>query len=232
MGIVNRIKSIFNANMNASLDKLEDPSKMVDQYIRDAETALGEVKAKVADAVAIAEKAGKKVAGHKALIEEIRAYATEALNRGNEDDVEKFITKKVLLEEQLASYEAAKTTADANVVEVRRIHDELQETLSEYKGKRDIIRSKADVLKIKEQMVNVTTLSGRANSAFGNFARMEERLDEQLIKVNVMEELSKPVDALVDTKAKYDIQKQDKRIADAIAAFKAEQGAGLVPAEA
>lgn len=232
MGIINRIKSIFKANVNASLDKMEDPEKMVDQYLRDAEEALGTVKAKAADAAVIAEKAKKKVAGHKALIEEVEAYATAALNAGNEEDIEKFITKKVYLEEQLATYEAAQVVADTNLTEVRRMHDELQATFEDYKNKREIIRSKADVLKIKVQLVGVATLSDKTNTAFGNFARLEERLDEQLVRMNAIEELTKPTDVLADAKAKYDIQAKDTKISDAIAAFKAGKGICATPAKA
>lgn len=232
MGIINRIKSIFKANVNASLDKMEDPEKMVDQYLRDAEEALGTVKAKAADAAVIAEKAKKKVAGHKALIEEVESYATAALNAGNEEDIEKFITKKVYLEEQLATYEAAQVVADTNLTEVRRMHDELQATFEDYKNKREIIRSKADVLKIKVQLVGVATLSDKTNTAFGNFARLEERLDEQLVRMNAIEELTKPTDVLADAKAKYDIQAKDTKISDAIAAFKAGKGICATPAKA
>ena len=44
-GILSRFKTIMEANINALLDKAEDPVKMADQLARDLEKDLGEVKA-------------------------------------------------------------------------------------------------------------------------------------------------------------------------------------------
>ena len=52
MGILQRFKDIMSANVNAVLDKAEDPAKMVDQYMRDLESDLGKVKAETASVMA------------------------------------------------------------------------------------------------------------------------------------------------------------------------------------
>ena len=38
MGIISRFKDIMSANINALLDKAEDPEKMIDQYLRNLES--------------------------------------------------------------------------------------------------------------------------------------------------------------------------------------------------
>ena len=38
MGILTRFKDIMSANINALLDKCEDPEKMIDQYMRNLES--------------------------------------------------------------------------------------------------------------------------------------------------------------------------------------------------
>ena len=47
-GIIKRFTDIMSANINALLDKAEDPAKMIDQYLRDLESDLGKVKAETA----------------------------------------------------------------------------------------------------------------------------------------------------------------------------------------
>ena len=44
-GIIKRFSDIMSANLNALLDKAEDPEKMIDQYLRNLESDLGKVKA-------------------------------------------------------------------------------------------------------------------------------------------------------------------------------------------
>ena len=44
MGILSRFGDIVQANVNAVLDKMEDPSKMIDQYLRELNENLAEVK--------------------------------------------------------------------------------------------------------------------------------------------------------------------------------------------
>ena len=44
MSILSRFNDIIKANINALLDKAEDPAKMIDQYLREMTDDLAEVK--------------------------------------------------------------------------------------------------------------------------------------------------------------------------------------------
>ena len=52
MGILKRFKDIMSANINAMLDKAEDPEKMIDQYLRDLQEDLRNVKSETATVMA------------------------------------------------------------------------------------------------------------------------------------------------------------------------------------
>ena len=52
MGIMTRFKDIMTANVNALLDKAEDPEKMIDQYLRNLESDFAKVKAETASIMA------------------------------------------------------------------------------------------------------------------------------------------------------------------------------------
>ena len=56
MGILTRFKDIMSANINALLDKCEDPEKMIDQYMRNLESDLGKVKAETASVMMNAQQ--------------------------------------------------------------------------------------------------------------------------------------------------------------------------------
>ena len=218
-----RLKQIVSANTNAILDKYEDPEKMVDQYIRETEATLGEVKGKTADAMAIAEKCEKKVIECKENIAAMDAYAEQAYAVGNEEDLEKFIDKKLSLEEQLEGHLLAADTANANAAKMREMHDQLSEQLISYKNKRDVIRSKMAIIKTSEKVSEIASLTGKIDGTAGNFARMEEKLEGMLSKQAAIAELDNSVDSLDEVKAKYDISQHSKKLAEAVEAFKASK---------
>ena len=52
LGIFSRMKDIMSSNINAVLDKMEDPSKMIDQMLRQSREDLAEVKQETAAVMA------------------------------------------------------------------------------------------------------------------------------------------------------------------------------------
>ena len=46
MGMLNRFKDIMSSNINALLDKAENPEKMIDQYLRNLNKDLGRCKSR------------------------------------------------------------------------------------------------------------------------------------------------------------------------------------------
>ncbi len=61
MGIITRFKDIMAANINALLDKCEDPEKMIDQYLRNLEQDFSKVKAETAAIMAEEKNAKRKL---------------------------------------------------------------------------------------------------------------------------------------------------------------------------
>ena len=51
MGILKRFGDIMSANVNALLDKCENPEKMIDQTLRNLESDFGKVKAETASVI-------------------------------------------------------------------------------------------------------------------------------------------------------------------------------------
>ena len=61
MGIIARFKEIMEANINALLDKCEDPEKMIDQYLRDLQNDFAKVKTETASVMAEEKSAKRKL---------------------------------------------------------------------------------------------------------------------------------------------------------------------------
>ena len=100
MSILRRFKDIMASNINALLDKAEDPEKMIDQYLRNLQRDLGQVKAETASIMAEEQRAKRELNECKADVEKMQNYAVKALEAGNEDDARKFLERKATLSEK------------------------------------------------------------------------------------------------------------------------------------
>src|SRR5690625_4178824 len=116
MGVLARFRDIMSSNINALLDKAEDPEKMIDQYLRNLNADLGKVKAETASIMAEETRAKRAVDEGKAEVEKMQTYAIKALEADNEADAKKFLEKKTALTadaiELQASYELASVNAE------------------------------------------------------------------------------------------------------------------------
>jgi phage shock protein A len=85
MGIFTRVRDILSANINAALDKAEDPEKLVKQMIREMEDTLVEIKAACAGAMAQQRKAEREQSHARRLANRWSERAELALERGREE---------------------------------------------------------------------------------------------------------------------------------------------------
>ena len=111
MGILSRFTDIMEANINALLDKCEDPAKMVDQTLRNLNENLADVKRETAGVMAEEKRAKRVLDEAKADVEKWDSYARKALKAGNEGDA--LITKGDFNKEDLEIYAIGKKGKDA-----------------------------------------------------------------------------------------------------------------------
>ena len=114
MGMLNRFKDIMSSNINAMLDKAEDPEKMIDQYLRNLNKDLGNVKAETATRMAEEKRAKRVLDECREDVSKMENYAMKALEAGNENDAKKFLERKVELTKKEKELESAYNLAGSN----------------------------------------------------------------------------------------------------------------------
>ena len=98
---MSRFADIMKSNINAALDKAEDPSKMIDQTLRDAREDLAKVRKETAGVMAVAKDAERDYNDCVKNINEYTEAAKNALKAGNKDDARILLGQKNLYEKNL-----------------------------------------------------------------------------------------------------------------------------------
>lgn len=205
-GILSRFKDIMSSNINALLDKVEDPMKMIDQYLRNLESDLGKVKAETAAVMAEETKSKRELDECVDSINKMQTYAEKALLSGNEADARTFLSKKGELNNKLISLQQTYDIAKENSTKMREMHDKLIKDISQLNTRRDELKAKMAVANTQEKL---NKIGSSVNGAIGNmskFDEMEAKINKKLDTANAMAELnnSQKEENIDDLIAKYD----------------------------
>lgn len=223
MGILTRFKDIMASNINALLDKAEDPEKMIDQCLRNLNSDLGKVKSETAAIMAEEQRAKRALDECNAEIARMQQYAVKALEAGNENDARKFLEQKAVLSAKLPGLQEAYELASNNAAQMRQMHDKLVSDINELEARRDMIKGKLAVAKTQDRINKMTSSVASANNSIASFKKYEEMADKALDKANAMAQLnnSAPEKSIEELTRKY---ASDINVDDELAALKASLG--------
>lgn len=196
----------MSANINALLDKAEDPVKMIDQYTRDLQSDLGKVKAETATVMAEEARAKRALDENEAQIAKMERFAEKALLAGNEQDAKSFLAKKAEYEQKRATLNSLYESAAANASQMREMHDKLEKDIASLEERKRAIKAKMAVAKTQEKMNQIGASYDSAQSGMAAFDRMEEKANQMLDMANAKAQLNqKPAkDNIEDLESKYD----------------------------
>lgn len=226
MGILTRFKDIMASNINALLDKCEDPEKMIDQYLRNMNEDLGKVKAETASVMAEETRAKRELDECTEQINKMQSYAEKALTAGNENDARSFLERKQQLTATQTSLQKAYDVAAGNAAKMRQMHDKLVKDIDSLEARRDAIKATVKAAKAQERINKVGSSVTGANNSMEAFERMEAKANKMLDEANAMSELNaSQEEADIDNlAAKYEAAPSTSAVDDELAALKAKMG--------
>lgn len=199
MGILNRFKDIMSANINAILDKCENPEKMIDEYMRQVVEQLADVKKETAGVMAEEKRCKREVDENAEQIEKYDQLARKALTAGNEEDARTFLAKKQEYVNNGVDLQKSYEVAKANATKMKEMHDKLTKDVQELEQRRKNVKSKVAVAKTQEKLNKVSSSMGTASDAMNAFERMEQKADNMLDRANSTAELNEDVDAGIES---------------------------------
>lgn len=226
MGIIERFKDIMAANVNAILEKFEDPEKMIDQYLRNLEDDLSKVKSETASVMADEKNAKRKLDDCNAEIAKMGEYARKAVIAGKDDEAKAFLRKKADLTEQQAVLQSQYDLACSNSAKMRQMHDKLEADIASLKTRRETLKAKVKLAETQQKLNQLGSGIESAGSSMAAFSRMEDKVNKMLDEADAMAELTAApaADDIASLTQKYDADSKASEVDDELAALKAEMG--------
>ena len=223
MSIFKRVFKVGEAKANQMIDKMEKPELMLEQAIRDQESAMREAKAKVVQVIATERQSkallDKETEGAREWEQKAQAalragneeLATKALVRSEEHE-KRSVTLKPQWESQRASVESLKS-------EMRRMEDEI----SELKRNKDIIIAQSKAAEVKKEIYEAKAKISDSGT-HDLVERMKAKAERTSYEASAAEEMATQVtggDNLEKEFKKLEGQSASQSIQDKLADMKA-----------
>lgn len=188
--MLTRIRDLVSANLNAMLDRAEDPEKMVSEYLRQLNTNLSEAKVSVASAMADETKLHTKMVEYQAQAEQWQRKAQAALNAGDEDLARQALSRKLQAQKLADSYRQQYESQDQQVEELQDALVKLEQRIAEARAKRELIIAKQNRAQTQEAIQRTVRGLGDMN-AMDKLSQLEERVDDQLARADALAQLNR-----------------------------------------
>lgn len=224
MGIFTRVRDIISSNINAMLDKAEDPEKLVKLMIREMEDTLVEVKASCAGAMATKKKIQREQEEVRKRESDWGAKAQLAVNKGREDLAREALVEKKRYRDRAEAVEKELAQCDALVEQYQSDIMQLEDKLALAREKQRVMVQRHVHATRKRQAQEKIRQSDTAD-AIARFESFEHRIDRMEAEADLVN-FGVKKDSLED-----EIQKlaDDEEIEKELEVLKAKKGSGERP---
>jgi phage shock protein A len=188
MGILDRIRTVLKANINALISKAEDPEKMLNQLIMDMNEQLLEAKKQVAMSIADEKKLERQALENKSQGEEWERKAMLAVKAGKDDLAREALLRKQEYDGYAASFQKEYDSQHASVEQLKDALRQLQAKIEEAGRKKNLLVARAKRAEAQKQ-IQQTMGSLSANSSFDTFDRMAQKVDQVEAEAEALKEL-------------------------------------------
>lgn len=217
MGIFTRVRDIISSNINAMLDKAEDPEKLVRLMIREMEDTLVEIKASCAGAMAAKKKIEREAEDVRGREKGWADKAQLAVDKGRED-----LAREALIEKR--RYRMRAEALEKELYQCAELVEQYQSDIMQLEDKLAAARERQRVLvqrhihaeKKKRAQRDIRKLD--TSDAFVRFEAFENRIERMEAEADLVNFGRKP--SLEDEFAQLGV---DEEIEKELAELKAQK---------
>ena len=177
MSIFSRMSDIINSNINALLDKAEDPEKMVRLIIQEMEEALVEVRSTSARAIADRKELERRRDWQESEAEEWERKAEVAVTKGRDDLAKGALVEGNKAREAMAALSEELAVLEGTLAKLNEDVGALQAKIKDAKARQNaiIVRGKAAQSRLG---VRRTLSDHNIDDAIARFELYERKMDD------------------------------------------------------
>ena len=190
MGVFSRISDIVNSNLNAILDRAQDPEKIIRLIIQEMEDTLVEVRTSAVKTIAEKKELERKLGGLTRDREDWQLKAELAITKEREDLAKGALQIKARLSQEIEALGRQLEQIEDGLAKQSEDVVKLQQKLADAKAREAtmVARHKTATNRLK---IRSSLYDERVTDAFSRFDQVERALDELEGRVDIYD-LSRP----------------------------------------
>jgi phage shock protein A len=176
MGIFSRFTDIVNSNINAILDKAEDPEKIVRLMIQEMEDTLVEVRSAAARSIADRKETARSLKLLQREADDWQAKAELAIDKGRDDLAKAALAEKSHVSKAIEGVDATRSALDEGLEKLNTDVSRLEAKLADAKARQQTILARHETasrrLEVRKKIHDY-----RIDDALVRFEGFERRID-------------------------------------------------------
>ncbi|MEM9530534.1 MAG: PspA/IM30 family protein [Pseudomonadota bacterium] len=189
MGTMSRFRHVVSANVNALLERAEDPEKMLAALVREMEDALREARGAAAELLGEQKRYERRREGLTAQHAQWTERAEQAVARGRDDLAREALAARGKLSEEADRCELAATQAGQGITRVNNDIRRLEKRLAEARSRQQSLRREAQPAKV---LSYTSPADRKLADVAARFERLEVQLDQLEARVEAYDIVPQP----------------------------------------
>ena len=191
MGVFTRFRDIISSNINAMLDRAEDPEKLISLMIREMEDTLVEMKASCAAVIASSKKIERQIEKGKMGMKVWEDRADLAVSKGRDDLAKEALMEKRRYAERSMALERERGEHHGLIEQYHQDIGQLEDKLKSARDKqRSLVQRHMHAMKKRRAQEEIRRMD--ASEALLKFDELEKRIDRMEAEADLVNSLRKP----------------------------------------